>query len=364
MKKIVLSLIGVGIAITLLSYTNKTNSALTSNFVTGNPEVASINAISFGPEGILFLGDSKNATIYALDTKDTKAKNASEVRMVNFDKQLAASLGTSPENIKITDMAVNPISKAIYFSLNSADGTPLLIKLTNGKFENVSLKNASYSKIELINPVDDVKDDRGREQRVWAIADLKYHNGRVMVAGLSNKEFSSTFRSMPFPFTTNQDYASLEMYHAAHGRYETYSPIKTFEVVNIDKKDYLLASYTCTPLVLFPMDDLKGTNHVKGRTIAEIGAGNTPLDMIAMQKDGKSYVLMANTRHSTVKFDFESIASTKASLTEKVQGTDGVAFEALPDMKDVVQLDNLDAGNMAYLQKTSDGSLALKSSSI
>lgn len=364
MKKIVFSIIGVGLAVTLLSYINKPNSTLTSNFVTGNPEVASINAISFGPQGILFLGDSKNATIYALDTKDTKAKNASEVDMINFDTKLAASLGTSAENIKITDMAVNPISKAIYFSVNSADGTPLLMALKDGKFENISLKNISYSKIELVDAVEDKKDDRGRDQRVWAIADLKYYKGRVMVSGLSNKEFSSTFRSMPFPFTNNQDYASLEMYHAAHGRYETYSPIKTFDVVNIDKKEYLLASYTCTPLVLFPMDELKGTNHVKGRTIAEIGAGNTPLDMIAMEKDGKSYVLMANTRHSTVKFDFESIASTKESLTEKVEGTDGITFEALADMKDVVQLDNLDTKNIAYLQKTADGTLALKSSSI
>ena len=364
MKKSVFTLLGITLAITLLSYINKPKTALTANFVTGDLEVASINALSFGPEGILFLGDSKNATIYALDTKDTKAKGTQLTTMEDFNSQLAAVLGTTAEQIKITDMAVNPISKAIYFSLNSADGTPLLIKLQDGKFEPVSFKNVSYSEIKLENPVADKKDDRGRDQRVWAISDLKYNNGKVLVSGLSNKEFGSTFRSMPFPFTNNQDYASLEMFHAAHGRYETQSPIKTFDVVNINKKDYLLASYTCTPLVLFPMDELKGNNHVKGRTIAEIGAGNTPMDMIAMDKNGKSYVLMANTRHSTVKFDFESIATTKESLTEKVEGTDGISFEALPNMKDVVQLDNLDSENIIYLQKTSDGTFDLKSSAI
>jgi hypothetical protein len=63
MKKILFSIVGLGLAIIMLSYINKPKTALTSNFVTGNPEVASINAMSFGPEGILFLGDSKNATI-------------------------------------------------------------------------------------------------------------------------------------------------------------------------------------------------------------------------------------------------------------------------------------------------------------
>lgn len=364
MKKFLFTIIGVGLAITLVSYINNPKSTLTSNFVEGNPEIASINALSFGPEGILFLGDSKNATIFALETKDTKTNSVSDANMENFDTKLAATLGTSTDNIQITDMVVNPISKAIYFSLNSANGTPLLMKLENGKFSNVSLKNISYSKIKLADPVEDVKDNRGRDQRVWAIADLKYHNGKVMVSGLSNKEFSSTFRSMPFPFTNEQDYASLEMYHTAHGRYETYSPIKTFDVVNINKKDYLLASYTCTPLVLFPIDELKGNNHVKGRTIAEIGAGNSPLDMVIMNKNGKSYILMANTRHSTVKIDFESIATTKESLTERVEGTDGVAFEPLLDMKNVVQLDNLNNGSFVYLQKTDNGQLALKSKSI
>jgi len=224
MRKILFNLICVGLAVTLLSYISKPKSTLTSNFIKGNLEVASINALSFGPEGILFIGDSKKATIYALETKDTKAPKVSSISMQNFDIKIAATLGTTPENIKITDMAVNPISKTLYFSVNSVDGTPLLLKLQNGEFKNVSLKNAKYSKIELVDPVGNVKDRRGRDKRVWAIADLKYYDGRIMVSGLSNKEFGSTFRSMPFPFTNNQDYASLEMFHAAHGRYETNSP--------------------------------------------------------------------------------------------------------------------------------------------
>ena len=43
-------------------------------FVTGTPEIRSINSLAFGPEGVLFIGDSKSAVIFAIDTKDAVAK--------------------------------------------------------------------------------------------------------------------------------------------------------------------------------------------------------------------------------------------------------------------------------------------------
>jgi hypothetical protein len=46
-------------------------------------------------------------------------------------------------------------------------------------------------------------------------------------------------------------------------------------------KHYLVAAYTCTPLVLIPLDALKDGAHVRGKTIAELGYGNTPADMIS-----------------------------------------------------------------------------------
>src|SRR5688500_12844549 len=109
------------------------------------------------------------------------------------------------------------------------DGTPALLKVDGGKIEAVSLKNVSFSKVELTNvPTDDAKDHRGRPTRPLVISDIGFYEGKVMVSGLSNQEFSSTFRSIPFPFTNKQDQSSLEIYHAAHKKYETYAPIRTF----------------------------------------------------------------------------------------------------------------------------------------
>lgn len=361
MKKLLVGATIYGLAFTMGTHAASTPAvaSITASFVKGNPEIASINALSFGPNGVLFIGDSKNAAIYALNTNDVSVKDTSEdINLENFDTTVAASLGTTADNIKITDMAVNPISKTVYFSVNILNGTPVLLKLKGNSIENVSLKSAQYSKVELNNAVADVNDNRGRPQRVWAISDMMYHNGNVLVSGLSNKEFKSTFRSIPFPFNKTQDHASLEIYHAAHGKYETHAPIKAFNVVNIDSKDYLMASYTCTPLVLFPIDTLKNGKHIKGRTISELGWGNSPLDIISFEKNGKSYFLMSNSNRSMMRLDVNDIATSKENMTKQA-GISGVPYVPLP-LVNVLQLSNLDAEKIVYIQRTSEGDLVLK----
>jgi len=365
MKKIRLGVILCALALIMTSLIDKEDKTLTADFITGNPEIASINTMSFGPEGILFIGDSKNASIYAIDTKDVDEKQKGDkLNMNEIDKKIAASLGADVSNIRVTDMAVNPVSKSVYFSVNTAEGTPVLLKLNGDSFENISLTNARFSKIGLTNAVaTDKKDRRGRSQRVWAISDLKYHDGKVMVTGLSNKEFSSTFRSIPFPFKDAQDFASLEIYHAAHGKYETHAPIKTFSIINMDNTDYVLASYTCTPLVLFPLNDLKNGKHSKGRTVAELGAGNSPIDMISFKKEGKPYFVMTNTNRTAMRIDYETIANFKESLTEPVTEfavATGVDYVSLP-MVNVLQIDNLDQENVVYMQRTASGEMVLRS---
>jgi hypothetical protein len=367
MKKLLLSIIVVTTALVTISATkdNEKGMDLTEGFIFGNPEIGSINQLNFGPQGILFVGDSKNATIFALDTKDTNAKDtADEINMGEVDTKIAAALGTTTEKIKITDMAVNPVSKAVYFSVSTVSGIPVLLKLDGENFESVPIKEIGYSKIGLSDPIAvDAKDRRERPLRVWAISDLKYHDGKVLVSGLSNKEFGSTFRSIPFPFNDAQEYASLEIYHAAHGQYETNSPIKTFDVVQLEGKEYLMASYTCTPLVLFPMGELKNGVHSKGRTVAELGSGNSPLDMVSYEREGKRYFVMSNTNRPVMRIDYADLAASKESLTEPVEEwavAAGVDYVSLP-MVNVLQMDNLDANTIVYMQRAADGELVLRS---
>ncbi len=335
----------------------------TKGFTVGDPAIQSMHALAFGPEAILFIGDSQAAEIVAIETGDKDALNVEEgLSMDNVDELLAGRLGTTADDITITDMVVNPVSKALYFSIHLQDGTPVLLRTDGKNIEVVGLESVSYTKTSLADAVEkDAVDGRDRPLRRWAVSDLAYKDGQVMVSGLSNAEFSSTFRSIPFPFTDDQMYASLEIFHAAHGRYETYAPIKTFMPYDIDGKPHLVASYTCTPLVIFPMDEMEPGKHVKGHTVAELGNRNTPLDIVSYANDGKEYLLMANSSRALMKIDPAQIAAFDDYLTEPVEGnsvTAGVDFIALPYVH-VQQMDKLSDTQVVMLQLADNGDLNL-----
>jgi len=282
--------------------------------------------------------------------------------MKKIDQKIGAVLGTEAKNISILDVAVNPLSKKIYCAVQSLDGAPVLLTIEGDMIKPVSLKNIPFSTVSIANaPAADAKDQRGRPLRVWAISDLVFADGSVMVSGISNQEFSSTFRKIPFPFTDKQDQASLEIFHAAHGRYETNSPIKTFTTASLNGKKYLVASYTCTPLVLFPLDELKSGKHVKGRTVAEFGAGNSPIDLLSFRKGQESFLLMANSSRPVMRVKFSSIESFEGSLTDPIKesyATAGVNFVTLP-VVNVQQMDILDDTNILVLQRKANGDLDL-----
>ena len=145
-------------------------------------------------------------------------------------------------------------------------------------------------------------------------------DGRVFLAGLSNEEFSSRLIAIPFPFSTEGiDGAAIEIYHGAHGQFETKSPIRTF-VATASR-----TSRTCSPRTparrwsRCPVADLKAGAHVKGTTIAELGNRNRPLDMVVYQKDGKDYILMTNSSRGVMKIPTEG-AGTAESITQPVRG--------------------------------------------
>lgn len=348
-------------AITLLVSADRSTNPY--NLKVGTPEIKSINALAFGPEGILFIGDTKSAAVFAVDVKDkAPVEKATAVEIKNIDQKIAAALGTESKNISIRDIAVNPISKKIYIAVQSTDGSSVLVTLEGNDVKSVSLKEVPFSTVSIANaPAEDQKDRGGRPIREQVISDLVFADGAVMVSGLSNQEFSSTFRRIPFPFTSKQDQSSLEIYHAAHGRYETNAPIRTFTTAELNGKKYLVASYTCTPLVLFPMDELQPGKHVKGRTVGEFGAGNSPVDMITLKNGSDQFLVMANSNRPLMRVKYSNIETYAGSLTEPVKesyATAGVAMVTLP-IVNVLQMDKLDDGNVLILQRRSNGDLDL-----
>jgi hypothetical protein len=60
-------------------------------------------------------------------------------------------------------------------------------------------------------------------------------DGQVLVAGLSNEEFSSSLRSIAYPFQQAGKAAGIEIYHGSHGRFETNAPVRTFVPYEINR---------------------------------------------------------------------------------------------------------------------------------
>ncbi len=121
----------------------------------------------------------------------------------------------------------------------------------------------------------------------------------------------------------------------------------------IQNEPYLLAAYTCTPLVKVPVADLKAGAHVKGKTIAELGNRNRPLDMIVYQKDGKDFILLTNNSRGVMKIRTEGADSTEP-ITQPVRGggTKGLGYDTIAGLKGVVQMDQLDDRHAVILTDT------------
>jgi hypothetical protein len=135
--------------------------------------------------------------------------------------------------------------------------------------------------------------------------------------------------------------------------------VRTFVPYEIQKESHLLAAYTCTPLVKFPVKDLKPGSKLVGTTIAELGNRNRPLDMIVYKKDGAEFLLMSNSSRGVMKMSTKGIEGQSA-ITAPVADTQGLPYETLADWKGVEQLDKLDDGNALVLTRAEGGALDLK----
>jgi hypothetical protein len=328
----------------------------------GNPTFKSIGPLAFGPEGILFVADTRSAAITAIDTGDTKAASgAKALKVEGINQKIAALLGTSADEILINDMVINPISRQAYLAVSrgrSAEAVPVLLRVkTDGQLEVVGLDKVKFSRGELPNAPAETA--RSRQE---SITDIAFLEDRVLIAGMSNEEFASTFRAIPFPFKTVANGTSVEIYHGAHGALETRSPVRTFVPFKVGNEPSLLAAYTCTPLVQLPIKDLKPGAKVKGKTIAELGNRNKPLDMIVYQKEGKDYLLLANSSRGVMKISTDNIENME-SITAPVTGggKKGLPYETIGSWTGVEQLDRLDNQHAAVLRRGEGSTLNLES---
>jgi len=343
--------------IALLVSASITSSSARAVAVTGQgPTLTSVGPLAFGPDGILFAADNQAAALYALDLGSQATGGAPGAKALEgIDQKLAALLGTAANEIAITDLVVHPQTRNAYLSVMRGQGTnaaPALFRVDGaGKIDMVSLQAVKFQKVELPNaPVANA--GARRNPRSESITDIAFANGKLWAAGLSNEEFASKLRAVPYPFNTVDNGTSVEIYHGNHRALETRSPVYAFVPTTINGQPHLIAGYLCTPLVKFAIDSLKPGDKVRGTTVAELGNMNRPLDMILYKKDGKDFLLMSNNSRGVMKISAAEIATAAPITTPVETPTGGVGYQAVASMQGIEQLDLLDAQNSIVIART------------
>jgi hypothetical protein len=353
----------------------------------GTVTLRSAGPLAFGPAGILFLADSVGATVFAVDVADPGTPaGPTPLDVDDVDIRVGALLGCDAADIAIRDVAVHPVSGNVYLSVQRGRGDlaqAVLVRIdrVGGAITDVALTDVPFAaatiddapaeddeRLDVTLPLDDegeLIEAAGRKIRILrrpirtsTITDMAYVDGALLVAGLSNEEFSSKLRRIPYPFTAAGATVAnnLEIFHVSHGKWETAAPIRAF--VPYDGGRSILATYTCTPVVHFPLSELQPGAKTVGRTVAELGPVNQPLDMVSFIQDGEEKLLVANTSHGLLKLATRDI-DAQAPLTEPTEPV-GVP-RTVKDLPGVTRLANLGPDHLLLLQTDDEGRQHLRS---
>jgi hypothetical protein len=343
------------VAMTSLSYPSAQQVSRTGQ----GPSLASIGPLAFGPDGTLFAADNQGASIFALDLGAPANAGAANAKGLDaLDEKLAALLGTGAREITITDLAVHPRTRNAYVSVMRGQGagaTPVLFRVDGaGAIEMVALQTLKFQRVEIPNAP--TAGGTGRQNpRSQVVTDMAFAEGRLWVAGLSNEEFASKLRAIPYPFASIDRGTSVEIYHGNHRQLETRSPVNAFVPYMVGSEAHLIAGYTCTPLVKFPIANLKPGDKVRGTTIAEFGAGNRVLDMIVYRKGGQEFLLTANNSRGVMKISTKDFATAAPITTPVETETGGIPYETIASMRGIEQLDKLDDQHSIVLARSTTG---------
>lgn len=349
-----------------------TKESLTRGFKTGEWDYKSIGPLAFSPSGVLFFADDQAGAVYgvALDEKPSTAAPFSKVP--DLGATLAARLGTTPTGIQVKDVALSPVSNQLYVSVRKTDGGnqnaadpanyALFAVDSSGKVTAVDLSKRPFAKVAIGGKVGYGQ----REGSPKIISDITCGRDRILVAALSSEQFDSNLVSLPLPLRDGGvERFATSIYHVSHKRQETASPIQTLTIYRDGDKEYLMGAYVCTPVVRFNLEDLKPGQVVKGITVAELGSGNRPMDMIAYGAPGQQSLLVNNSSFGVMKVGAsvarEQTAVNEATTADRGRGgqTPKPGLEVVEGLKGASGYVATNQGTLLVL-KPGQGSLALE----
>ena len=220
--------------------------------------------------------------------------------MMDFEAAVTKAVGSS--DIRIEDLRARPETNEAYIavSVGAARRPVIVVAQANGAVRVLNLKGMKTQRVELKEPIDWKYEFWNHiPERSFTVTDMQWHNGKLYVAGLSNQNFASTLRVIDYPFDGRQDMSSVQIYHTSHDEMETRAPIREMTFATLSGKEYLIAAYMCTPLVTIPLDEIRDGAQITGKTIAELGYGNTPewSSNVYCERTGKKRRLRSCVQH-------------------------------------------------------------------
>ena len=323
-------------------------------------DIKSISRLAAGPGNVLFVADWKSARVHAITLAPAAQKPAGiAFNVLGLEELLSRQVGGA--RVTVEDMAVRPGTAEIYIAVSyGAAKTPALIMVTSdGRARRVNLGTAKSTSIALRDaPTSDYKFWRETPERSFTVTDMKWRDGELFIAGLSNQDFASTLRRIRYPFDSRQSITSVEIYHTGHNLVETRAPIRAMSFATLGGKPYLVAAYTCTPIVLIPLEELKDGTHIRGKTIAELGYGNTPAGLIAYTKTspGKSedFLMLVNFERgaSSIPVSELEAASARPGMEKVVPFGQIAGLDVMPvPLAGTLRLDNLDEESFILVRR-------------
>ena len=351
----------------------RAQNAVLKSTATGDPQIQSIQCLSFGPQGVLLIGDGKGRQVVAVATGDTTPQKWTRTEIPNIDEQLAGRLGTTRKGITIKRLAVNPASGTAYVAVQKTDDKQDLILTVEGtgKVGELALDNVKYARIKL---------PAAAKGATVLMTDVAWAGDRVLAAVQAQDTFASKIFSVKGPLVNDAEGVvySTETYHVAHGQWETRAPIRTVLPYEQDGKNYLVGAFTCTPVVKFGLDNMEAGAKIKGVSVVEIGNGNEPRDMFMYKKGDQTYILVSTYRmfhkqapvgpspYWTVRVDAnllrESEKINEKALRRVKGGTKPLTDRAVvaETFHGVMTMDRLDEGRALVIRTDDKGNISMQ----
>ncbi len=330
----------------------------------GPVELKSAGPLTMTDSGVLIVGDPMAAAIYAIDTDEgDDAYAGAGPAIENLGGAIAESLGVDAADIRVGDLVASEQTGNLFLTVAVGDSTHIVRVSPQGAITKLDLDKIPHAKKSLPNPPEDKVSGEGRRRsnpRAESITDLAFFDGKVLVSGLSATAAPSSVMEIPYPFSQETILTNVELYHAAHGRVEDSPAIRTFVTMSIDGQPSVLAGFTCTPLVAFPIEKMGQAEKVRGKTLAELGNRNQPLDMFSYEQGTEKFLLVSNNNRGVMKVSLADVENNPG-LTQPVRdgGVAGQSFETIASFGKVTQMDRYDAKHAVVITSDDNGSMKL-----